>query len=126
MAERCPFCDPDPSRVFYEDDVVIGLWDAYPVSPGHALLVPRRHVAEWFDVTEAEQRALTAALRAAKTEIQKTHTPDGFNIGVNCGKTAGQTVFHLHMHLIPRYRGDSDDPRGGVRFVLPEKAKYWE
>jgi diadenosine tetraphosphate (Ap4A) HIT family hydrolase len=83
-------------------------------------------VADWFDATEAEQQALTAALAPATNEIETTHRPDGFNIGINCGEAAGQTVFHLHVHLIPRYRWDANDPRGGVRFILPEKAKYWD
>ena len=126
MTAPCPFCNPDPTRVFYEDELVIGLWDAYPVSPGHALLVPRRHVAGWFDASPEEQQALTSALHAARAEILKTHQPDGFNIGVNSGEAAGQTVPHMHVHLIPRYRGDSDDPRGGVRYVIREKARYWE
>lgn len=126
MPKQCPFCSPNPEVVFYESDLVIGLWDQYPVSPGHALLIPRRHVAGWFDASPEEQQALTSALDAARAEILKTHQPDAFNIGINSGKAAGQTVPHLHVHLIPRYTGDSDDPRGGVRFVRPEKAKYWE
>ncbi|HKK30159.1 MAG TPA: HIT family protein, partial [Alphaproteobacteria bacterium] len=101
-------------------------WDRYPVSPGHALLVPRRHVAGWFDASQEEQQALVAALEAAKRKIEKEHRPDGYNIGVNIGEAAGQTVDHLHVHLIPRYQGDIADPRGGVRHVIPAKAGYWQ
>ncbi|MCC5865699.1 MAG: HIT family protein [Wenzhouxiangella sp.] len=122
----CPFCHPDPDLIFHESELVLCLWDRYPVSPGHALLIPRRHVAEWFDATPAEQLALIAALPIAKEAIQARHKPDGYNIGINSGQAAGQTVFHLHMHLIPRYQGDQEDPRGGVRNVIPGKACYWE
>ncbi len=125
MEPNCPFCSPDPDVVFYESDLVIGLWDQYPVSPGHALLIPRRHVAGWFDATPEEQLALTNALGAARAEILKTHKPDGYNIGINSGEAAGQTVHHLHVHLIPRYQDDIADPRGGVRHVIPGKADYW-
>ena len=122
----CPFCNPEPDRVFHESGLVIGLWDRYPVSPGHALLVTRRHVGGWFDATPEEQQALTSALAPATAAIEETHRPDGYNIGINSGKDAGQTVPHLHMHLIPRYQGDSDDPRGGVRRLFPDKACYWQ
>lgn len=125
MHEPCPFCHPDPERVFLKTELVIGLWDKYPVSPGHALLVPRRHVTGWFEATEEERQALTAALDLARDRILEQHRPDGFNIGINSGEAAGQTVFHLHVHLIPRYRGDQDDPRGGIRNVFPDKARYW-
>jgi diadenosine tetraphosphate (Ap4A) HIT family hydrolase len=102
----------------------LGLWDAFPVSPGHALLVPRRHVPSWFDATTAEQVALAKAIADAKTAIELTHRPDGYNIGINCGAAAGQTLFHLHVHLIPRYQGDVAEPRGGVRHVIADKAHY--
>ena len=126
MKSGCPFCTPDPELVFHESELIVGLWDRYPVSPGHALLVPRRHFAGWFDASLDEQQALVSALESAKREIEKTHEPDGYNIGVNSGETAGQTIFHLHVHLIPRYTGDLEDPRGGIRHVIPEQARYWE
>lgn len=119
-----PFVNPDPERVFYRTDLVLGLWDAFPVSPGHALLVPTRVVPTWFDASPEEQHALIEAIRFTKEEIEKTYNPDGYNIGINAGEAAGQTVFHLHVHVIPRYRGDVDDPRGGVRHVIPTKANY--
>ena len=122
----CPFCDPDPDQVFHEDEHLLVLWDRYPVSPGHALLVPRRHVAGWFDASPAEQLAVVAALPVVREKIERVHQPNGWNIGINVGRAAGQTVFHLHVHLIPRYEGDQEDPRGGVRHVVPEKARYWD
>lgn len=124
--EHCPFCNPDPDKVFLETELVLGLWDRYPVSPGHALLIPRQHVAGWFQADPATQLALISALPMAREVIEKEHGPDGFNIGINSGEAAGQTIFHLHVHLIPRYKGDQDDPRGGVRHVMPEKARYWD
>jgi superfamily II DNA or RNA helicase/HKD family nuclease/diadenosine tetraphosphate (Ap4A) HIT family hydrolase len=120
----CPFCPPPTERVFHTGELVLGLWDAFPVSPGHALLVPRRHVATWWDATPEEQCDLLAALAVAREEILKRHQPDGFNVGMNLGAAAGQTVFHLHVHVIPRYAGDVPDPSGGVRQVIPAKANY--
>jgi diadenosine tetraphosphate (Ap4A) HIT family hydrolase len=126
MAESpCPFCPPPEERVFYEDDLILGLWDGFPINPGHALLVPRRHVATWEEATSEEQRSLTTAVVIAQQEIRKNHRPDGFNVGMNLGPAAGQTVPHLHLHVIPRYLGDVPDPRGGVRWVVPDRADYW-
>ena len=122
--DLCPFCAPPAARTFYADPLVIGLWDGYPVSPGHALVVPRRHVASWFEASPSERTALVAAIDRAKAEIERIHAPTGFNIGINIGTSAGQTIFHLHVHLIPRYGGDVADPRGGVRYVIPSKANY--
>ena len=122
--DGCPFCSPPPERNLLQTAQVIGLWDAYAVSPGHALLIPRRHVATWFDATPAEKLALIEAIDVAKVRIEALHSPDGYNIGINSGEAAGQTVFHLHVHVIPRYRGDVTDPRGGVRHVIPGKGNY--
>src|SRR4051812_9149457 len=120
----CPFCNPSQYRLFFESELVLGVWDAFPVSDGHALLVTRRHVATWFDATAEERRALTAAIDMAHEAILAHHQPDGLNIGVNVGEAAGQTVAHLHVHVIPRYVGDVADPRGGVRHVIPSRANY--
>lgn len=119
-----PFINPDPARVFYESELVIGLWDAFPVSPGHALIVPRRVVATWFEASRAEQIGILDGIEAAKAAIEQRHTPQGYNIGINAGEAAGQTIFHLHVHVIPRYTGDVPDPRGGVRHVIPARANY--
>ena len=126
MSSNCPFCDVADDRVFLSTSQVIGIWDGFPVSPGHALLIPRRHVATWFDATIEEQQALLDAIETARAAIELRQSPDGYNIGINSGEAAGQTVQHLHVHVIPRYKGDVEDPRGGVRLVLPEKAAYWE
>ena len=120
----CPFCDVAADRCFYQGERVVGLWDAFPVSDGHALLVTRRHVASWFEATGEERRELLEAVEAAKAAIEASHTPDGYNIGINIGRAAGQTIFHLHVHVIPRYTGDVPDPRGGVRHVIPGRGNY--
>lgn len=120
----CPFCDIGRERVIYSDSNVLGVWDAYPVSPGHALIITRRHISEFFEATSVERAALLEGARAVKAVIERNHTPDGFNLGINVGEAAGQTIQHLHLHVIPRYFGDVDDPRGGVRHVVPRKASY--
>jgi len=119
----CPFCHIPEEQRFYDGTLVFGIWDSHPASPGHALLIPKRHVATWFDASREEQAELLVAVDAAREAIEKTRSPDGYNIGVNIGAAAGQTVFHLHMHVIPRYAGDVQNPRGGVRRVLPGRGK---
>jgi len=99
--------------------------DAYPVSIGHSLVIPRRHVGSWFETTEKERNAILALIDEAKAMIDAELAPNSYNIGINDGPAAGQTVPHLHMHLIPRFQGDVADPRGGVRWVIADKAKYW-
>lgn len=102
----------------------MGIWDRFPVSPGHALLITKRHVASWFDSTSEERLELTEAVVLARNVVMGKNKPNGFNIGINVGEVAGQTVFHLHVHVIPRYQGDVADPRGGVRHIFREKANY--
>ena len=121
LSMGCPFCEiPESERVIETNDV-IGFFDHYPASPGHLLLVPRRHVATWFDADEREKAALLRAIDDALDVIESTvgRRPDGYNVGFNAGEAAGQTVMHLHIHVIPRYRGDVDDPRGGIRGAIP-------
>ena len=125
MDKPCPFCNLPASRILGGDELAIIASDGYPVSPGHALIIPRRHVGSFFETTAAERASLLQLLDQAKVLIDAGFHPDAVNIGINDGRAAGQTVPHLHIHLIPRYAGDSADPRGGVRWVLPEKAKYW-
>lgn len=118
----CPFC-VDPSPIF-EDDFAFARYDLYPVSNGHLLVIPKRHFADYFECNAEEQNSLWGLVRECKTYLDKKYSPDGFNIGINVGPVAGQTVPHLHIHVIPRYAGDMPDPRGGVRGVIPEKQRY--
>lgn len=120
----CPFCNPLNEEVVLANNLCYARYDKYPVSPGHLLLIPFRHIPALFDATDAEQIALLALLREAKALLDGELHPDGYNIGVNVGPAAGQTVMHLHVHVIPRYAGDVDDPRGGVRGAIPEKRVY--
>lgn len=121
----CPFCTLPRERLVFESELAFVIRDGFPVSPGHTLVIPKRHVASFFDTTADEQEALLKLLKLAWIEVRQQFGPDGCNVGINDGATAGQTIAHLHIHLIPRYPGDREDPRGGVRWVLPEKAAYW-
>jgi diadenosine tetraphosphate (Ap4A) HIT family hydrolase len=102
------------------------IYDGFPISPGHALIIPKHHIGSFFELTEEEQRAMLDLLSQIRQLLLTEHSPDGFNIGINDGAAAGQTVMHLHIHLIPRYAGDQPDPRGGVRWIFPDKAAYWD
>lgn len=121
----CPFCALPAERILLLADEALVIRDAFPVSPGHTLVVPRRHIGSFFELTDTERACMVELPAQAKAELDLSFQPHGFNIGINEGAAAGQTVPHLHLHLIPRYRGDAPDPRGGVRWVLPAKAKYW-
>jgi diadenosine tetraphosphate (Ap4A) HIT family hydrolase len=123
---NCPFCTLPLERIIDSNEFGVAIRDGFPVSPGHTLVIPKRHIGSWFEISNDEQRGLLDLLARAKTDLQEEFKPDGYNIGINDGPAAGQTVPHLHMHLIPRYKGDQEDPRGGVRWIIPDKAKYWE
>ena len=120
----CPFCNLAEERIVADDDLVLAIRDKYPVSPGHTLIIPRRHVEDYFELTAEEYAAMHAMLLKLKKALEEELKPQGFNVGVNVGRTAGQTIDHVHLHLIPRFEGDMSDPRGGVRGVIPEKQKY--
>lgn len=121
-AQTCPFCRAED--VLLRNDLAYMRYDKYPVNPGHVLLIPLRHVSSYFDTTPEERQALLALLDQARALLDREFAPAGYNIGVNVGETAGQTVWHVHVHLIPRYPGDVADPRGGVRGVIPAKQSY--
>lgn len=116
MVDRCELCDPE--AVLAENDLAYARPDNNSLSRGHALIVPRRHVASFFEMTKQEQGAVLELLRTIQAQVEREHSPDGYNIGVNVGKAAGQSRMHVHVHLIPRYAGDVSDPTGGVRCVL--------
>lgn len=119
----CIFCRPG-REILCENAHALAFADAYPVSPGHSLVVPKRHVTTVFELTELEiAECFLLAMKASELLMAK-HGPDGFNIGVNCGVAGGQSVWHAHIHVIPRYAGDTPHPKGGVRNVIPRKGNY--
>lgn len=118
----CPFCR-EPKAVLQNEHAFVR-FDEYPVNPGHCLVIPHRHVAEYFDASDAEKAAIWELVDTMKARIDAEFSPDGYNVGVNIGPTAGQSVPHIHIHIIPRYKGDMENPRGGVRGVIPDKQKY--
>ncbi len=122
----CPFCSRlARGDVTHESLAAAAFPDAYPLSPGHTLVIPRRHVADWFALTPDELTAILGLAGVVRSEVALARRPDGWNIGVNVGEAGGQTIGHAHLHLIPRYTGDRSDPRGGVRWIFPERAAYW-
>lgn len=121
----CPFCNiKDNVNVIYQDSSWIAVYDSYPVSKGHVLLIPKRHVKTYFELNYVELASVGVNIGIIKRLLDKKFKPTGYNIGINCGESAGQTVPHCHIHIIPRYDGDVEDPRGGVRGCIPEKMKY--
>lgn len=121
----CPFCSLPASRIRGHSEHGVWLRDGFPISPGHSLVISKRHVGSFFELSPQEQIALLTLLDEARSAAVAEFNPDGYNIGINDGAAAGQTVPHLHIHLIPRFKGDRPDPRGGVRWIIPEKADYW-
>lgn len=131
----CPFCDiaqnSSHPRIIAHNSYAFVIRDGYPVTPGHSLIIPKRHIASFFKTSEGEKECLLELLELAKAKLDGEFHPASYNIGINDGAAAGQTVPHMHIHLIPRYDDDSPygdkgkDPRGGVRWVVPEKADYW-
>lgn len=121
----CPFCNPDPTReIILESATAYAIYDKFPVNNGHALIIPKRHCADYFSLTFKEQSACWFILNKTKEIISEKFNPDGFNVGININETAGQTIPHVHIHLIPRYKDDVENPEGGVRGVIPEKQIY--
>ena len=123
--ENCKFCKFFYDKKFdFENELAFGFWDANPVSRGHIIFMTKRHVKDFFETTDEERKAVFQLVDMAKNIIDEKYKPTGYNIGMNCGISAGQTVMHVHVHLIPRYDGDVENPRGGVRGVIPAKKDY--
>jgi diadenosine tetraphosphate (Ap4A) HIT family hydrolase len=120
-----PFHPIPADSLIAESDHALAFLDAYPVSEGHTLVIPKRIVPSLFDLPPDEQDAVWLLVATVRQILQKRFLPDGFNVGLNDGAAAGQTVPHAHVHLIPRYNGDTPDPRGGIRWIFPDKARYW-
>lgn len=119
---RSPFLD-NRKRIF-ENSIGFVIFDNFPVSEGHSLIIPKRVYPNYFDSTEEEVRGLNELIFQTKNYLDKKFEPQGYNIGINCGRESGQTIDHVHIHLIPRYKNDVEDPSGGVRGVIPHKQKY--
>ena len=119
----CLFCK-DARGVSLGNELAYSARDSYAVSPGHTVVIPRRHVASFFDLTPEEINACMALIVEERELLDKEFKPDGYNIGVNIGSAAGQSIFHVHIHIIPRYKGDVENPQGGVRHVIPRNAHY--
>lgn len=125
MSDDCVFCNAERTKeIIASSPLSLAFYDGFPVSPGHTLIIPRRHVASFFDLTEEERADMISLMCCVKAMIDQRFHPDGYNIGVNVGEAAGQSVFHVHLHLIPRYFGDVPSPKGGVRGVIPGKQSY--
>ena len=122
-ASNCPFCMHEHELIADSTDA-FAILDKFPVNPGHVLVIPKRHVASYFDLSDQERLACWLMVQHVQHLIQERHNPDGFNLGINIGMAAGQTIYHVHIHLIPRYLGDIPEPRGGVRGVIPDKRNY--
>ncbi len=121
----CPFCNPDAQReLILESATAFAIFDKFPVNNGHSLIIPKKHCSDYFELSFKEQSACWFMLNKVKEILKKKFNPDGFNVGININESAGQTVPHVHIHLIPRYKGDVENPRGGVRGVIPEKRNY--
>ena len=126
--DNCPFCqlaNENSDRIVATNELAFAMRDGYPLVPGHTLIIPKRHEGSFFKLLPVEQNALIHLLTLQKEELHRTMGIDDFNIGINDGPAAGQTIHHCHIHLIPRRSGDMPDPRGGVRWIFPDKADYW-
>ena len=121
----CPFCNKHlRDRIILQNDTFQVVYDLYPVSPGHMLLIPKRHITSFFELTNKELEDFYNLIKIAYSRISKEYSPDGFNIGINNGTVAGQTISHLHIHLIPRFMGDDQHPEGGIRKIIPNMVEY--
>ena len=123
-SEACPFCSLADERIVDSTALTVTIRDAFPISPGHTLIIPKRHAVSFFQTTSAEGNELFQALHTAKHRLDDEFSPDGYTVGINNGEAAGQTVMHAHIHLIPRFHGDVPEPTGGVRWIFPTKADY--
>jgi diadenosine tetraphosphate (Ap4A) HIT family hydrolase len=124
-ATECPLCNLSDDRIWVQTDSAIAILDKFPVSPGHTLIIPGKHIGALLELPENDLNEIWLLVAHIRKLLIEKYKPDGFNIGINEGSAAGQMVMHSHIHLIPRFNGDVADPRGGVRWVVPARAKYW-
>jgi diadenosine tetraphosphate (Ap4A) HIT family hydrolase len=118
------FLSLPPERIIHQSEFFFVVKDGFPVSPGHCLIISKALRKDFFHLSEEEKAELPSVIEKTKSLIEGEHSPDGYNIGMNCGEAAGQTVFHFHCHVIPRFKGDMENPRGGVRYCIPSKGNY--
>lgn len=128
-SKSCPFCQltsgVNNTVILFENETGFVVLDGFPITQGHSLIIPKQHISSFFEITQQQRQDLFALVDLAKTDLDKQYQPASYNIGINDGEAAGQTIPHLHIHLIPRYVEADKDPRGGVRWLVPEKADYW-
>ena len=120
----CPFCNRGELKIILENELAFAIYDKYPVQKGHLLIIPKEHIVTYFDASEEQILAMHELIQKGKKLLDNEFKPDGYNIGVNVGFYGGQTIPHLHVHLIPRYKGDIEDPRGGVRKIVKNLVQY--
>jgi len=123
MKKNCPFCVVD-RELLLESELCFAIYDKYPVNPGHVLVISKRHVSDYFDLSGEELEAIWMMVAEVRDFLSAESDPDGYNVGFNVGVKAGQTIDHVHIHVIPRFVGDMEDPTGGVRHVIPERGRY--
>ena len=127
--DQCPFCQivqsDNFSRIIEQNSDAFLIEDRFPITPGHSLVISKRHVPSFFDTSPKERNSLVSLIETAKDLLEQKYHPSAYNIGISDGSAAGQTIPHLHVHLIPRYEEQDSDPRGGIRWIVPEKADYW-
>ena len=122
-SSQCCFCNLDRELII-QNESSVAFYDKFPVSKGHSIVIPKKHISNYFDLSEAEQQDCWKLINEMKIFLTNKYNPDGFNVGININESAGQTVMHAHIHLIPRYRGDVQNPRGGIRHLIPGKGDY--
>jgi diadenosine tetraphosphate (Ap4A) HIT family hydrolase len=124
--KTCVFCEKvKASDVLYENELAAAFRDGFPISKGHTLIITKDHIQDYFELNKETKEAMNELVEIARNDLIEELNPDAFNFGLNSGQAAGQTVGHAHLHLIPRFEGDVEDPRGGIRWIISEKAKYW-
>nr|WP_018249044.1 HIT family protein [Orenia marismortui] len=121
---ECIFCNTEELEIILESQFSFAIFDKYPVNKGHLLIIPKRHFSSFFELSKEEMNDIYDLINQGKEKLDKLYSPDGYNIGVNVGETAGQTIMHLHIHIIPRYKGDIENPRGGIRKLMPNLVPY--
>lgn len=122
--DKCIFCDTTNKNILFHSELCYAIYDEYPVSKGHVLIIPYKHISDYRELDETTKKHMWTAVDHAIYGLTELFNPDGFNIGINIGESAGQSIPHVHIHVIPRYNGDVETPRGGVRGVIPNKQNY--